>query len=92
LESAQSLSLMMNTDNKQREMLPALIEHLDTLGFFRFVQPDRLEGLKARFLKKPNLWVWTTQVKRDFPADEESLVEGGVGTFLKKSSYRTLNI
>lgn len=73
----------MNNDNEQREMHSALIEQLDTLGFFRFVRPGQVAGLKARFLKKPNLWVWTARVKRDFPADEERLVEGGVGTFLK---------
>jgi hypothetical protein len=65
------------------EFLP-LIEQLEALGFFRFVKPERLPRLKATFLKKPNFWVWISMVKRSYPADSESLAEGGVERFFRR--------
>lgn len=62
----------------------ALIEQLETLGYFRFVKPESLPRLKATFLKKPNFWVWISMVKRSYPADSESLAEGGVERFFRK--------
>ena len=61
-----------------------LVEELDALGFYRFVKPHRIERLKAQFLKSPSLWTLTHWTKRNYPADEERLAEGGVGTFLEE--------
>lgn len=61
-----------------------LVEALGALGFYRFVKPHRIERLKARFLKLPSLWTLTHWTKRDYPADEERLAEGGVGAFLQE--------
>jgi hypothetical protein len=64
------------------EFIP-LLEQLEALGYFRFVKPERVQRIKARFLKKPNFWRWLHDVKRDYPADAEALAEGDVKEFFK---------
>lgn len=65
-------------------MIHGLLEQLDSLGFFRFVQPSQVDAVKRRLVKNPYLFVWTQQVKRDYPADGKWLLKGGVGKFLRE--------
>ncbi len=73
----------MVENKSDRTPLQGLVEQLDMLGFYRFVKSHRIKRLKALFLEKPSLWTLTRWTKRDYPADEERLAEGGVGALLE---------
>jgi len=64
-------------------MTTEFVDRIDSLGFFEYVEPSRLEGAKHEI--QENGWVGVFgESGRVFNADAENLAEGGVGEFLSE--------
>jgi hypothetical protein len=60
-----------------------LVTALDSLGFFKFTPPDKIESAKRDF-ERTGLMAIFGDNGRMFHADAESLSQGGVGKFLRR--------
>lgn len=61
--------------------LPPLVKEVEALGFYKFVEADLVERVKAEYAVGPDEWLMAAG--RAFEADAELLSEGGVASLLE---------
>ncbi|SMQ78173.1 hypothetical protein SAMN05444673_3278 [Bacillus sp. OV166] len=74
----KNLTEVSNEKTKSYSDFSLLLDELESNGFFKYLDSDKINEVKEEAIKSEYLYGDT---RRDFLADEEDLSEGGVGTF-----------
>lgn len=77
------LTEVSNEKTKSYLEFSMLLDELESIGFFKYLDSDKINEVKKEAIKSEYLYGDTG---RDFLADEEDLSEGGVGTFFLEIS------
>ncbi|NHC42851.1 hypothetical protein G6549_23415 [Bacillus sp. MM2020_1] len=72
-----------NEKTKSDSEFSLLVDELESIGFFKYINSDKISQVKDEAITSGYLYCDTG---RDFLADEEDLSEGGVGTFFEEIS------
>ncbi|MDR7238746.1 hypothetical protein [Neobacillus drentensis] len=72
-----------NEKTKSDSEFSLLIDELESIGFLKYIDSDKINEVKDEVITSGYLYGDTG---RDFLADEEDLSEGGVGTFFEEIS------
>ncbi|MFD0050097.1 hypothetical protein ACFVHQ_12310 [Actinomycetes bacterium NPDC127524] len=75
----KNLTEVSNEKPESHSEFTLLLDELESIGFFKYLDLDKINEVKEETIKSEYLYGDTG---RDFLADEEDLSEGGVGTFL----------